>query len=186
MNSSLENNGVCLSYVYLTGFSLPYLYVPFLFFPPCRIILDRDTLFISSVTLEDEGVYSCVASTSLDSVTAESQLIVLGKGIFSWCANSSVRYVMPLRHFCLLAASACFSYRTSITQFHRGAVYLSLVNLADATLASPGVGMLTQAFHLYLISSLLYLRRGSGFFFLSSGVSHSGCRTLPRLEGVIA
>lgn len=42
-----------------------------------RIILDRDTLFISSVTLEDQGVYTCVASTSLDSVTAESQLIVL-------------------------------------------------------------------------------------------------------------
>uniref|UniRef100_A0A8C0C431 Cell adhesion molecule L1 like n=1 Tax=Buteo japonicus TaxID=224669 RepID=A0A8C0C431_9AVES len=42
-----------------------------------RIILDRDTLFISSVTLEDQGVYTCVASTSLDRVTAESQLIVL-------------------------------------------------------------------------------------------------------------
>ncbi|KAM6059482.1 neural cell adhesion molecule L1-like protein isoform 2-T8 [Theristicus caerulescens] len=42
-----------------------------------RIILDRDTLFVSSVTLEDQGVYRCVASTSLDSVTAESQLIVL-------------------------------------------------------------------------------------------------------------
>ncbi|KAM6126610.1 neural cell adhesion molecule L1-like protein [Phoenicopterus ruber ruber] len=42
-----------------------------------RIILDRDTLFISSVTLEDQGVYTCVASTSLDSVTAESQLVVL-------------------------------------------------------------------------------------------------------------
>ncbi|NXW43371.1 NCHL1 protein, partial [Nyctiprogne leucopyga] len=42
-----------------------------------RIILDRDTLFISSVTLEDQGVYTCVASTSLDRVTADSQLIVL-------------------------------------------------------------------------------------------------------------
>ncbi|KFP21821.1 Neural cell adhesion molecule L1-like, partial [Egretta garzetta] len=42
-----------------------------------RIILDRDTLFISSVALEDQGVYTCVASTALDSVTAESQLIVL-------------------------------------------------------------------------------------------------------------
>ncbi|NXL41621.1 NCHL1 protein, partial [Podilymbus podiceps] len=42
-----------------------------------RIVLNRDTLFISSVTLEDEGVYTCVASTSLDSVTAESQLVVL-------------------------------------------------------------------------------------------------------------
>lgn len=161
MNSFSENNGVCLSYVYLTGFSLICMY---LFFSPGRIILDRDTLFISSVTLEDEGVYTCVASTSLDSVTAESQLIVLGKGVFSWCTSSSVRYIMPLRHFCLLASSARFSYGTSITQFHRGAVYVSLVNLGGATLASPGVGMLTQAFHLYLISSLLYLRRGSVFF----------------------
>ncbi|XP_053932697.1 neural cell adhesion molecule L1-like protein isoform X2 [Cuculus canorus] len=42
-----------------------------------RIILDRDTLFISSVTLEDQGFYTCVASTSLDSVTAKSQLVVL-------------------------------------------------------------------------------------------------------------
>ncbi|KAM7170269.1 neural cell adhesion molecule L1-like protein isoform 1-T2 [Macrochelys suwanniensis] len=42
-----------------------------------RIITEMDTLFISSVTLEDQGVYTCVASTSLDSVTAESQLIVL-------------------------------------------------------------------------------------------------------------
>ncbi|XP_030356834.1 neural cell adhesion molecule L1-like protein isoform X6 [Strigops habroptila] len=42
-----------------------------------RIILDRDTLFISSVTQEDQGVYMCVARTSLDSVMAESRLIVL-------------------------------------------------------------------------------------------------------------
>uniref|UniRef100_A0A8B9TND2 Neural cell adhesion molecule L1-like protein n=1 Tax=Anas platyrhynchos TaxID=8839 RepID=A0A8B9TND2_ANAPL len=41
------------------------------------IIVDMDTLFISSVTLEDQGVYMCVASTSLDSVVAESRLIVL-------------------------------------------------------------------------------------------------------------
>ncbi|NXE73023.1 NCHL1 protein, partial [Cochlearius cochlearius] len=42
-----------------------------------RIILDRDTLFISSVALEDQGDYTCVASTALDSVAAESRLIVL-------------------------------------------------------------------------------------------------------------
>ncbi|NWW76473.1 NCHL1 protein, partial [Climacteris rufus] len=42
-----------------------------------RIILDRDTLFISSVILEDQGVYTCVASTALDTAKAESQLIVL-------------------------------------------------------------------------------------------------------------
>ncbi|XP_067398758.1 neural cell adhesion molecule L1-like protein isoform X3 [Emydura macquarii macquarii] len=42
-----------------------------------RIITEMDTLFISSVTLEDQGVYTCVASTSLDSVTAETQLIIL-------------------------------------------------------------------------------------------------------------
>ncbi|XP_053891072.1 neural cell adhesion molecule L1-like protein isoform X3 [Malaclemys terrapin pileata] len=42
-----------------------------------RIIIEMDTLFISSVTFEDQGVYTCVASTSLDSVTAECQLIVL-------------------------------------------------------------------------------------------------------------
>uniref|UniRef100_A0A8B9GJQ6 Neural cell adhesion molecule L1-like protein n=1 Tax=Amazona collaria TaxID=241587 RepID=A0A8B9GJQ6_9PSIT len=42
-----------------------------------RVILDRDTLFISSVTQEDQGVYMCMARTSLDSVTAESWLIVL-------------------------------------------------------------------------------------------------------------
>ncbi|NWW29580.1 NCHL1 protein, partial [Panurus biarmicus] len=42
-----------------------------------RIILDRDTLFISSVLLEDQGVYTCVASTALDAAEAEAQLIVL-------------------------------------------------------------------------------------------------------------
>ncbi|XP_074406434.1 neural cell adhesion molecule L1-like protein isoform X2 [Zonotrichia albicollis] len=42
-----------------------------------RIILDRDTLFISSVLLEDQGVYKCVASTALDTAEAEAQLIVL-------------------------------------------------------------------------------------------------------------
>ncbi|XP_077040735.1 neural cell adhesion molecule L1-like protein isoform X3 [Agelaius phoeniceus] len=42
-----------------------------------RIILDRDTLFISSVLLEDQGVYKCVASTALDAAEAEAQLIVL-------------------------------------------------------------------------------------------------------------
>uniref|UniRef100_A0A8D0HGG8 Neural cell adhesion molecule L1-like protein n=1 Tax=Sphenodon punctatus TaxID=8508 RepID=A0A8D0HGG8_SPHPU len=42
-----------------------------------RIIAEMDTLFISSVKLEDQGTYTCVASTSLDSVTADSQLIVL-------------------------------------------------------------------------------------------------------------
>ncbi|NXS82009.1 NCHL1 protein, partial [Erpornis zantholeuca] len=42
-----------------------------------RIILDRDTLFISSVLLEDQGVYTCVASTALDAAQAEVQLLVL-------------------------------------------------------------------------------------------------------------
>ncbi|XP_071295428.1 neural cell adhesion molecule L1-like protein isoform X3 [Agelaius tricolor] len=42
-----------------------------------RIILDRDTLFISSVLLEDQGIYKCVASTALDTAEAEAQLIVL-------------------------------------------------------------------------------------------------------------
>lgn len=137
---------MCLSF---TDFSLPYLYVPFSFH--CRIILDRDTLFISSVALEDQGVYTCVASTSLDSVTAESQLIVLGKRVLSRCADSSVQYIMPLQHFCLFASFAQFSYRASITQFHRGAMYLSLINFSCAILVSPGTGMLTQTFHLFLI-----------------------------------
>ncbi|XP_021265269.1 neural cell adhesion molecule L1-like protein isoform X2 [Numida meleagris] len=42
-----------------------------------RIMMDMDTLFISNVMLEDQGVYTCVASTSLDSVTAKTRLIVL-------------------------------------------------------------------------------------------------------------
>uniref|UniRef100_A0A8C3QWB4 Cell adhesion molecule L1 like n=1 Tax=Cyanoderma ruficeps TaxID=181631 RepID=A0A8C3QWB4_9PASS len=46
-------------------------------FLPCRIVLDRDTLFISSVLLEDQGVYTCLASTALDAAEAEAQLIVL-------------------------------------------------------------------------------------------------------------
>ncbi|NXY88752.1 NCHL1 protein, partial [Alcedo cyanopectus] len=42
-----------------------------------RIILNRDSLFISSVMMEDQGVYTCVGSTSLDSITAQAQLVVL-------------------------------------------------------------------------------------------------------------
>ncbi|XP_063267403.1 neural cell adhesion molecule L1-like protein isoform X3 [Prinia subflava] len=42
-----------------------------------RIILERDTLFIPSVLLEDQGVYTCVASTALDAAEAEAHLIVL-------------------------------------------------------------------------------------------------------------
>ncbi|XP_053147749.1 neural cell adhesion molecule L1-like protein isoform X2 [Hemicordylus capensis] len=42
-----------------------------------RIIIEMDTLFIPNVELEDEGVYTCIGSTSLDSSTDDSQLIVL-------------------------------------------------------------------------------------------------------------
>uniref|UniRef100_A0A674K1U0 Neural cell adhesion molecule L1-like protein n=1 Tax=Terrapene triunguis TaxID=2587831 RepID=A0A674K1U0_9SAUR len=52
-----------------------------------RIITEMDTLFISSVTFEDQGVYTCVASTSLDSVTAESQLINISESIVEFEAN---------------------------------------------------------------------------------------------------
>ncbi|XP_069499630.1 neural cell adhesion molecule L1-like protein isoform X2 [Ambystoma mexicanum] len=44
---------------------------------PRRIIIEADTLTILSVTSEDQGLYSCIASTSLDHTTAESQLVVL-------------------------------------------------------------------------------------------------------------
>ncbi|XP_038627571.1 neural cell adhesion molecule L1-like protein isoform X1 [Tachyglossus aculeatus] len=42
-----------------------------------RIMIEMDTLSISNITLEDEGVYSCLASTSLDSVKADSHVIIL-------------------------------------------------------------------------------------------------------------
>ncbi|NWV68569.1 NCHL1 protein, partial [Malurus elegans] len=42
-----------------------------------EVVVDRDTLFIGSVLLEDQGIYSCVASTALDTATAEALLIVL-------------------------------------------------------------------------------------------------------------
>ncbi|XP_078517779.1 neural cell adhesion molecule L1-like protein isoform X3 [Lissotriton helveticus] len=44
---------------------------------PSRILVDADTLTIPGVALEDQGVYSCVASTSLDSTMAETRLVVL-------------------------------------------------------------------------------------------------------------
>ena len=97
-------------------------------FLPHRIILNRDTLFISSVTPEDQGVYTCVASTSLDRVAAESQLVVLGKRVLSRCAGSSLQYRVPLRHCCLFAASGQLGYGTSVTPFRRGAVCVSPTN----------------------------------------------------------
>lgn len=71
-----------------------------LFFGPRRIILDRDTLFISSVLLEDQGVYKCVASTALDTAEAEAQLIVLGKVDFSTVGRA------PCSRNCPCSASA--------------------------------------------------------------------------------
>ncbi|XP_069062472.1 neural cell adhesion molecule L1-like protein isoform X4 [Pleurodeles waltl] len=44
---------------------------------PSRIIVESDTLTIRSVALEDQGVYSCIASTALDSNTAETRLVVI-------------------------------------------------------------------------------------------------------------
>lgn len=95
--------------------------VPLLVSLPCRIILDRDTLFIPSVLLEDQGVYTCVASTALDAAEAEAQLIVLGKVNFSRCGNSSLQQELPLQHFCCFASF----HRASITQFHRASHSLS-------------------------------------------------------------
>lgn len=80
MNSVSESSGVF--HILILQIFL-FLYCIYLFFFSYRIILDKDTLFISSVTLKDQGVYTCVARTSLDSVTAESQLVVLGKWTFS-------------------------------------------------------------------------------------------------------
>ncbi|XP_060095547.1 neural cell adhesion molecule L1-like protein isoform X1 [Heteronotia binoei] len=42
-----------------------------------RIIIERDTLLIPTVELEDNGVYTCVGSTSLDSAVDDSHLTVL-------------------------------------------------------------------------------------------------------------
>ncbi|KAJ6668261.1 hypothetical protein lerEdw1_015638 [Lerista edwardsae] len=42
-----------------------------------RIIIETNTLFIPKVELGDQGVYTCVGSTSLDSATDDSQLTVL-------------------------------------------------------------------------------------------------------------
>lgn len=72
-------NDVCVSYSSYVFFSSLLPVFCCFSIVPCRIILDRDTLFISSVLLEDQGVYTCVASTALDTAEAEAQLIVLGK-----------------------------------------------------------------------------------------------------------
>ncbi|XP_054832858.1 neural cell adhesion molecule L1-like protein isoform X2 [Eublepharis macularius] len=42
-----------------------------------RIIIEMDTLLIPSVELEDNGVYTCVGSTSLDSAVDDTRLTVL-------------------------------------------------------------------------------------------------------------
>lgn len=55
----------------------------FIHFFSYRIIIEMNTLFIPKVEIGDQGVYTCVGSTSLDSATDDSQLIVLGKWILS-------------------------------------------------------------------------------------------------------
>ncbi|XP_053234142.1 neural cell adhesion molecule L1-like protein isoform X1 [Podarcis raffonei] len=42
-----------------------------------RIIMEMDTLIISNVQLEDQGVYTCVGRTSLDIATDDSRITVL-------------------------------------------------------------------------------------------------------------
>lgn len=87
--NSFSVNSVSLLRARLTDFTTSICMCPSFL---CRIVMDMDTLFISNVMLEDQGVYTCVASTSLDSVTAKTRLIVLGKQIFSWCAYRLVQY----------------------------------------------------------------------------------------------
>ncbi|XP_062977869.1 neural cell adhesion molecule L1-like protein isoform X3 [Elgaria multicarinata webbii] len=42
-----------------------------------RIIIEMNTLFIPNVEIEDQGVYTCVGSTSLDSATDDTRITVL-------------------------------------------------------------------------------------------------------------
>uniref|UniRef100_A0A8D2LWW6 Neural cell adhesion molecule L1-like protein n=1 Tax=Varanus komodoensis TaxID=61221 RepID=A0A8D2LWW6_VARKO len=42
-----------------------------------RIIVEMDTLFIPNVELEDQGVYTCIGSTSLDSAADDTRITVL-------------------------------------------------------------------------------------------------------------
>ncbi|XP_004854275.1 neural cell adhesion molecule L1-like protein isoform X2 [Heterocephalus glaber] len=42
-----------------------------------RIVIDRANLTISNVTLEDQGVFSCLAQTALDSIAEATQVTVL-------------------------------------------------------------------------------------------------------------
>ena len=46
-----------------------------------RISSSREELFISKVTLDDEGVYICTASNEFGTVTASGQLTVTGTGL---------------------------------------------------------------------------------------------------------
>lgn len=96
--NNFSGNKVCVSHSSYIFFSS---LLPSFSFFPCRIILDRDTLFISSVLLEDQGVYRCVASTALDTAEAEAQLIVLGKVDFPaarrncHCSTSLLPFTEP-------------------------------------------------------------------------------------------
>ena len=60
----------------------------FFFFFTGRIIIDGANLTISNVTSEDQGIYSCLAQTALDSVTDVTQVTVLGK-----CANEKSLFI---------------------------------------------------------------------------------------------
>ncbi|XP_060622312.2 neural cell adhesion molecule L1-like protein isoform X1 [Anolis sagrei] len=42
-----------------------------------RIIMEGDTLFIQNVELEDQGVYTCIGSTSLDTTADDSRITVM-------------------------------------------------------------------------------------------------------------
>lgn len=177
MNSFSESGSVWCLMIILQIFL--FLICAFLGFFARRIILNRETLFISSVTLEDQGVYTCVASTSLDSVAAESQLIVLGKRMFFPGCKEPRAVRKAIAALLLLCGFWPVQLQTSLTQFHGGAMCLSLLTLSCATLVPPGVGVLTQTSHLYLIVVIPKTRQPF------SSLQESP-RSLPRLEGVRA
>lgn len=49
----------------------------------CRFIVGKHNLTIMNVTDKDGGAYTCIANTTLDSVSASAVLTVVGKIYFN-------------------------------------------------------------------------------------------------------
>lgn len=75
-SDDLTRETACVNLIHLFS-CFPFIHIYYLYFA-FRLILEMDTLFIPNVEPEDQGVYTCVGSTTLDIAMDDTRITVLG------------------------------------------------------------------------------------------------------------